>query len=150
MPIVFIIIGVIILALGYTFFFSNDTKTDDTTDTKTEVNTTKENNVGDKTLPTSSTPQTFTQKATYVNPSRKTQEIEIILEVNDGMVTNSQVKYDGKDSGYANKYQERFDEVYKSEVIGKKLDQIHLSRVGGASLTSEAFNNAVADIISQS
>lgn len=150
MPIIFIIIGVIILALGYTFFFSDNARTEDATATETEINKTGEVVQNSVSPSTSSTPQTFVQKATYINPSRKEQEIEVILTIQDGIVTDSDVKYDGKETGYVNKYQERFDEIYKEEIIGVRLDQIQLSRVGGASLTSEAFNEAVANIISQS
>ena len=57
--------------------------------------------------------------------------------------------YGNKETGYQHPLQERFDAVYKTEVVGKKLTDINLSRVGGASLTSKAFNEAVADIIKQ-
>ncbi len=37
-------------------------------------------------------------------------------------------------------------DAYESQVIGKKLDAIKLSRVGGASLTTGGFNDALAKV----
>lgn len=43
-------------------------------------------------------------------------------------------------------YQEDFSEDIDSKVVSKDVDSIFVSRVGGASLTSNAFNNALQDI----
>jgi putative ABC transport system ATP-binding protein len=40
-------------------------------------------------------------------------------------------------------YQKGFEGAYKGQVIGKDIDEVELFRVGGASLTSQAFNKAV-------
>jgi hypothetical protein len=42
-----------------------------------------------------------------------------------------------------------FDTAYEAEVVGQPLDDLRLSRTGGASLTSDAFNEAVTDIKQQ-
>ncbi|KXJ97864.1 MAG: hypothetical protein UZ19_OD1000928 [Parcubacteria bacterium OLB19] len=67
----------------------------------------------------------------------------------DGVVINSDVMYGNKETGYQHPLQERFDGAYKTQVVGKRLEDISLSRVGGASLTSKAFNEAIANIIDQ-
>ena len=46
-------------------------------------------------------------------------------------------------------YQAAFASGYKELIIGKKLDDISLSRVSGSSLTSQGFENALADIANQ-
>jgi cytoskeletal protein RodZ len=91
----------------------------------------------------------YLSEQTYLTPARTSHELEVSLSVaDDGTVVGANVTYDNQD-GYSNSHQERFDEAYRDEVVGKKLSEIELSRVGGASLTSEAFNEAVADIRSQ-
>lgn len=46
----------------------------------------------------------------------------------------------------AKEYQERFVSSYKELVIGKKIDEVSLSRVAGSSLTSIGFNKALEQI----
>ena len=104
--------------------------------------------------PPVSTPTTVSQTKTYTTEetyfvSNKKYTIDVTLDVKDGTVTNSDVIYGNKETGYQHPLQERFDGAYKTQVVGKKLDNISLSRVGGASLTSKAFNEAVANIIDQ-
>lgn len=91
---------------------------------------------------------TYTVSSSYLTPARTSHEIAVTLTVADGVITEAQVVYDNGE-GYSNPNQERFDGAYKAEVIGKPIDSIALSRVGGASLTSGAFNEAVAKIAAQ-
>lgn len=98
--------------------------------------------------PVTQTSKTYTDEATY-RKSDNTYTIDVTLEVSNGVVKSADVMYGNKETGYQHPLQERFDAVYKTEVVGKKLTDINLSRVGGASLTSKAFNEAVADIIKQ-
>lgn len=104
--------------------------------------------------PPASTPTTVSQTKTYTAEetyfvSNKKYTVDVTLDVKDGVVINSDVMYGNKETGYQHPLQERFDGAYKTQVVGKKLDNISLSRVGGASLTSKAFNEAVANIINQ-
>lgn len=92
--------------------------------------------------------KTYTAEETYFVSNNK-YTIDVTLDVKDGIVTNTDVMYGNKETGYQHPLQERFDGAYKTQVVGKKLDNISLSRVGGASLTSKAFNEAVANIIDQ-
>ncbi len=46
-------------------------------------------------------------------------------------------------------YTNQFDDQVQSAVVGKKLTDISLSQVGGASVTSRAFNSAIDRILSQ-
>ena len=47
------------------------------------------------------------------------------------------------------KFQGEFAGGIQSQVVGKKLDEIKVSKVAGSSLTSGGFNQAVAKIKSQ-
>lgn len=88
---------------------------------------------------------TYEGSANYMTPARTehTVNVELTLD-NDGVVTAATVNY-GSD-GYDNDHQARFDAAYQSEVIGQQISDIELSSTGGASLTSGAFNEAVAEI----
>jgi hypothetical protein len=90
---------------------------------------------------------TFTENTTYLTPKRTSHSLAVSLTVQNDVVTTADVRYDGKDSGFSNTYQERFDAAYKTEVVGKKLSDISLSRVGGASLTSASFNEAIKQVL---
>ncbi len=73
--------------------------------------------------------------------------MNVSVTVQNDKVTGSSISFDAKgaDSGYS----KRFAGEYQSQVIGKELGSVNLSRVGGASLTTNAYNSALADIKSQ-
>ncbi len=70
----------------------------------------------------------------------------VTLTLKGDVVTASSIVYGGDKVGESTKYQNRFMAAYESQVIGKKLDSIKLSRVGGASLTTNGFNDALAKV----
>jgi hypothetical protein len=90
----------------------------------------------------------LTAEASYFTPRRTEHEILVSLTLKDRVVVDADVTYDGG-AGVTPSHQ-AFDAAYTSEVVGKRLNEINLSRVGGASLTSEAFNEAVAAMRAQS
>ena len=47
------------------------------------------------------------------------------------------------------KFQGEFASGIQAQVVGKKLDELKVSKVAGSSLTSGGFNRAVADIKTQ-
>lgn len=87
--------------------------------------------------------ETVTGVATYLTPNREEHEVNVTFTVADGVVSGAEVIYDRSD-GYSNSHQQRFDAAIESEVVGQALVEISVARVGGASLTSEAFNEAAA------
>lgn len=90
---------------------------------------------------------TYTVTASYVAPGRSTHDVIATVKIVDDVVTESRVTYGGDvDVETSNQYQAKFTRSYQSDVVGKKLDNISLSRSGGASLTSNAFNKAVAEL----
>jgi len=179
MPIILGIIAVIALVAGGVLFFSaEDTldattpeaeeaaridsaeetqttpETDDSTNVELEAETEVEASAAGIEVQTKSdsqvnVAQSYKASANYLTPSRETLEVTVSLTVAaDGTITDSEVIYDDG-AGYSNGNQERFDQAYASQVEGKLISEVELSRVGGASLTTEAFNEAVAKIEAQ-
>jgi uncharacterized protein with FMN-binding domain len=90
---------------------------------------------------------TYKGTASYWTPSLGRYRIDVSLTIANGIVTNANTVYGNGAENDRNT--NRFDRSYKSEVIGQKLNNINLSRVGGASLTTSAFNDALTSIRTQ-
>jgi hypothetical protein len=89
---------------------------------------------------------TYEVTTDYVVPSRARHDVIVSLTIVNDIVTDSTLSYGGDKDNTSTNYQNRFAAAYKSEVVGKKLSDISLVRVGGASLTTRAFNEAVTEI----
>lgn len=87
---------------------------------------------------------TYTANGHYFSPDGK-EGLTVSITLDQGMVTDAQVKQ-GANDPTAVSYQELFISGYKSKVVGKKLNSIHLTNVSGSSLTSQGFNSAVSKI----
>jgi hypothetical protein len=87
---------------------------------------------------------TYKTKETYLTPQRTEYLIDVSLTIRDDVVTDATVIY--SQGAEKDPNPQRFDGAYKTLVIGKKIDSISLSRVGGASLTTAAFNKALEEI----
>lgn len=74
--------------------------------------------------------------------------IGVSLTVANDIITDASVTPQAKDRT-SKGYQLQFAGSFKSQVVGKKLADLKLSRVAGASLTTQGFNNAVSIIKSQ-
>lgn len=98
-----------------------------------------------QTLPKSisATPQQDTKLSTKVNYSvpNSTQSLGVTITLQNNIVISVSTthSYGGK----SKKYQQNFENNYKSQVIGKNINNLNLSRVSGASLTTNAFNQAI-------
>ncbi len=169
MPII-IIVGTIIIALaiGSIAYFSNRSTTESISDTpevvrieESEEATIPEpiSDVLDEDTTTSlivdtietsnesGMSGTFNANSSYLTPRRTEHTVALSLTLENNIVTAVSVAFDGQPTGqYSNDNQARFDATYQSEVVGKRIENISLARVGGASLTSRAFNEAVAQI----
>lgn len=155
-PIVVAILGIIIVALGAVFFLSPtpDTTKPTSPAVTTEANRTEamqaaeEASVTTNPNPTpdaATVPETLTASANYFTPARDEHKVTVILTMKGDVVADANVLYNDLET-YSDPNQELFDTAYQPLVIGKTLDQISLSRVGGASLTTNAFNDALAKI----
>jgi len=87
---------------------------------------------------------TYTTVASYFTPRRTEHIMDITITLTDGVITDADIQYDGeapKTPSHNN-----FDNAYKTAVVGQPIEEVFLSRVGGASLTSDSFNEAIEEV----
>lgn len=87
---------------------------------------------------------TYTAHGEYTAPSGR-ESIEVELTLKDDIVTAVAVTPNAT-SGNPAMFQRQFAEGIAAEVVGKDIDTLQVSRVGGSSLTSGGFNDALARI----
>lgn len=88
---------------------------------------------------------TYTASGSYTSPGgRETIDVSITLDAG-GVITASKTTSDA-DNATSRQYQSEFINNYKDLVVGKKIDDVQLSRVAGSSLTSGGFNDALEQI----
>jgi hypothetical protein len=91
----------------------------------------------------------YTADTTYVAPGRASHTVGLKLTIVDDIVTATTISFGGDKVDASSNFQNKFATAYQAEIIGKKLSDIELSRVAGASLTTEAFNKAKAQVATQ-
>lgn len=172
MPYLIAFIIVIVAGVGFALFKSDQTTTDtapivtqeatDTpepmepgteTETATLPETSPETSVVAPQLTDAANPDTIpdgthTTSVTYFTPKRDEYRLDVSLTTQDGIVTDANVIYSQGAENDPNP--KRFEGAYKEVVIGTPLTDLDLSRVGGASLTTDAFNEAVDNILAES
>jgi uncharacterized protein with FMN-binding domain len=84
---------------------------------------------------------TYTEKGRYISPGGG-ESIEVTVTIANDVITSASVTPNAT-SGEAKEYQDDFISGYKSQVVGKDIDEVSLSRVAGSSLTSNGFNAAL-------
>ncbi len=112
----------------------------DTTNQTTNTNTTT------TTTPTETTLYaykngTYTASANYYVPKYQ-NSISINISIENDIIKSATASHDytDRESGL---YIDSFDSQLSSKIVGKKISDIKLSRVGGASLTTYGFNDAL-------
>jgi uncharacterized protein with FMN-binding domain len=90
---------------------------------------------------------TYSADATYQSPSG-THTISVELTIADDTVTAVEVSGDATE-GEAGTHQQRFIAAISDEVVGQDISTLSVSRVAGASLTSDGFTAALDEIRSQ-
>ena len=88
---------------------------------------------------------TYVASVNYSVPKGDVNSLSATITVTGGVITNLTVdnSYSDHESG---RYISDFESLISSAVKGESLSSVSVSRVGGASLTSDAFN-AVLDTI---
>lgn len=84
---------------------------------------------------------TYNAEGNYRTPGGN-ESIGVKITLTGGVITDASVTQNAS-GGEAEEYQQRFANAYKSEVVGKKIDSVSLSRVAGSSLTPIGFDNAL-------
>ncbi|MCA9366996.1 FMN-binding protein [Candidatus Kaiserbacteria bacterium] len=119
----------------------------DTTTTNEQTTAATTNNTNSTNTTTNNSDGTYTTTASYLVP-HGTESMSVTVTVADNIITAVDVTHSGSDRE-SQQYQNRFDKNIESAVIGKNIDSLTLSRVGGASLTTQAFKNAITKIATQ-
>ena len=92
---------------------------------------------------------TFHQKVSYQTPE-SVEDVDFVFSVSSGSVTNLALSATPIEQN-SKKYQSKFMDAIASKVVGMKISDIGtFDRVGGASLTTKAFNQAVTRLKAQS
>jgi hypothetical protein len=89
---------------------------------------------------------TYRTQRSYRTPGG-TYQVDVSLTISNDKITASTLSFDA--DGSRDGYSKRFSSGYQSQVVGKSLEGLSVSRVGGASLTTRAFNTALSSIRSQ-
>lgn len=87
---------------------------------------------------------TYSATGTYQSPGGQ-EEIELTIAIKDGVVESTDAETNAA-SGTSRQYQREFVNNYQKLVVGKSVNEIELDRVAGSSLTSNGFNDALAEI----
>lgn len=89
----------------------------------------------------------YTASSSYYVP-HSTETIDVSLSLKDGVIADVAIQNSESDHVSA-QYQKDFAAVYKSYVVGKKLNELQLGIVAGASDTTQGFDDALSQIASK-
>jgi uncharacterized protein with FMN-binding domain len=120
---------------------ASDATTADTADTGSDSGSTTDSGT---TTDATYTDGTYDATAEYQSPNG-TESIDVELTLADGSVTAVTVTGNGT-SPDSKRYQGEFADGISDEVVGKSIDSLDVDKVGGSSLTSGGFNDAVEQI----
>jgi uncharacterized protein with FMN-binding domain len=87
---------------------------------------------------------TYTATGSYQAPSGQ-ESVEVTLTLDAGVVADVEVVGEASDP-QAQRYQGQFVDGIGDVVVGQPLDGLQVDKVGGSSLTSGGFNDAVEQI----
>ncbi|MDQ1206394.1 FMN-binding protein [Microbacterium sp. SORGH_AS_0862] len=87
---------------------------------------------------------TYTAEGSYQTPET-VEKITVQVTLADDTITAVDVTGDPQ-ARESQQYQSQFIGGISDEVVGKKIDEIKVSRVAGSSLTSGGFNQAIEEI----
>ena len=139
MPYIISVLAVIVVGVGFTLFQTNKAQAPKPEPVKIT-----------ETVPESATTAAlfkdgvYESKVSYITPIKKEYGLDVSLTIENDVVTATAVTY--SQGAEKDPNAQRFEGAYKTEVLGKSLENISLSRVGGASLTTNAFNEALIEI----
>lgn len=102
---------------------------------------------GDSSASGTYTDGTYEATGQYATPE-SVETVDVTLTIAGDTVTAVEVTGDPQ-AAESKRYQSEFIGGIKDEVVGKKLDEISVSKVAGSSLTSGGFNKAVDEIKSE-
>lgn len=142
--IVIVFIGIVTSVVIVVQNNQKDSQNEPSTTTQSSQDTSSQNNDTTSTDVSSYKDGTYSATGAYVSPGGR-ESIELTVTIKDGVITSTELKQNAND-GDAKQYQAAFAGGYKDLVVGKKVDEVKLSRVAGSSLTSNGFNDALNQI----
>ncbi len=100
------------------------------------------------TPPVTATSRTPKEITTYSVPNGDQEEITVTVVVDGaGIITDVTFAHATPTNRESREYLGKFSSTFKSSlVVGKKIEGLSVSRVGGASLTTKAFNKALVNL----
>jgi hypothetical protein len=92
--------------------------------------------------------KTLTQTEVYAAPEGNSNQITVTVVLDqNGVISDVKFDYATPRDHQSKERLASFAAAFSpSMVLGKKLSDVSLSRVGGSSLTTKAFNKAIADL----
>lgn len=126
---------------------SSTTPTNNTTTTTPATDTTDSTGTATSTNTSTYKDGTYSASSNYYVPHGN-ESIKVTLTLQNGVITSSSISNSEGDPDSAS-FQEDFASAYKSYVIGKKISSVNLDVVAGASDTTQGFDDAVSQILSQ-
>ncbi len=84
---------------------------------------------------------TYTESGSYNAPSG-TETVEVTITLADNTITDVSVVGEATDP-QAKRHQAEFSDGIAAAVVGKSIDEISVDKIGGSSLTSGGFNEAI-------
>jgi len=123
---------------------ANNTVMEQNTTNSTTGNTTTNETPSEPVVTAGYKDGTYEAQGDYVSPGGP-EQVGVKLTLKDGVVTDSTfTKMAERPMSVT--FQEQFAAGYKEFVVGKKIDDINISKVSGSSLTPKGFNDALAKI----
>ncbi len=127
---------------------TSQTSSADTTGT-TSTTSVADNGASASSVSSSYKDGTYTATASYSVPHGYQNTIDVTVTVKDGVVTAVKTSHNYQDQE-SSMYIDAFDAAIQSSAVDKAIGTISsLSRVGGASLTTYGFDEAIATIANQ-
>ena len=87
----------------------------------------------------------YSAQGSYIPPSNQTEEVDVTLTLEGGIVTSLEVSTSGNNPT-SKQYQREFTSGIAEQVVGKALDGLNVDKVAGSSLTSSGFDKALETI----
>ncbi len=139
-----ILIATVLLIIGAVMVTKNDKESE----TQSTANSQPTQKTSTTTGSSNYKEGTYTAVGDYQSPGGQ-EEIKITITINkDGTVSSTDAQTQAISSDGA-RFQQKFITGYKSQVVGKNIDDINLDQVSGSSLTPIGFNDAISKIQDQ-
>ncbi len=153
-PVGMIAAGLVVLAVvgAVTYKINSMSSSTDSTETSTMAKADENTSTSASATPTSIQAAnykdgTYDVKGAYTSPAGP-ETIDVKLTLKDNKVTDAEVVSEATNP--KSKFmQGAFISGYKDMVIGKNINDIHLEKVSGSSLTPKGFNDALEQIKTQ-